>query len=384
MSVLLTTPRYSLSFLSQGDDADLFTVYGNPVVVRFVDDGEPLPQADAARWLEVTQNNYRKYGYGMFKICERESGRLVGFIGLVHPGGQVLPEVKYALLSEFWGQGAAKEVVSALVRYGHSELGLNTIIATIDIANTASQKVIIAAGFRQVHLYSEDDGLTAVYLSGEPNDVRAIFRDQSGQRTELVSAWFGDDFLELHPMIQALHLYGGRLTGKVTLGFSNGVRGWFTRRVAQKMGLPITSGLWDFSVSIHHGDDRMVWTRRFSKTQHNGTNRYEVVSEFTPIESRDSPAGGWCETSGALGLALTVDVKDGAWHWRTLDTKYLGISLPNWLTPNVTAYKQIQDERYQFSVDIGLPFSMGHITYSGKLEVDYTDVMNPPPPIPVK
>ena len=55
----------------------------------------------------------------MFALEERSPGAVVGFCGLVHPGGSRTSRVKYALLRAHWGRGLATEAVSALLGFAH-------------------------------------------------------------------------------------------------------------------------------------------------------------------------------------------------------------------------------------------------------------------------
>ena len=54
--------------------------------------------------------NYAKRGYGMFALEEKATGRVVGYCGIVHPGGQPEPEVKYALRRSHWGSAHTSRV----------------------------------------------------------------------------------------------------------------------------------------------------------------------------------------------------------------------------------------------------------------------------------
>jgi RimJ/RimL family protein N-acetyltransferase len=88
----------------------------------------------------------------------------VGFCGLVHPGGQPEPEIKYAFLRPHWGKGLATEAVSALIAYGAGCHGLRHIIATVAPGNAASQRVLQKAGMRPGATRDNGDGsITLVY-----------------------------------------------------------------------------------------------------------------------------------------------------------------------------------------------------------------------------
>jgi [ribosomal protein S5]-alanine N-acetyltransferase len=98
----------------------------------------------------------------MFALEEQSSATVVGFCGIVHPGGQIEPEVKYAFLRSHWGRGLATEAVLGLVAYGEQSHALSTIIATTDPANTTSHRVLHKAGFERGDLRDNNDGSQAL------------------------------------------------------------------------------------------------------------------------------------------------------------------------------------------------------------------------------
>ena len=116
--------------------------------MRWVGDGEPISRQACEDWLEVTKNNYLKRGYGMFAIEERLSGTVVGFCGLVHPGGQKEAEVKYAFLRSHWGRGLASEAIPALLAYGATVHSLIKVISTVAPDYLASQRVLLKSGMQ--------------------------------------------------------------------------------------------------------------------------------------------------------------------------------------------------------------------------------------------
>lgn len=140
--------------------SDLLAVYADAQAMRWVGDGLALTAAQCEQWIAVTLDNYRKRGYGMLALEEKASpGRpVIGFAGLVHPGGQAEPELKYAFRRSHWGQGFASEAVRGLVHYAHSALGLDELLATAAAENVASHKVLLKSGFVRGPLRHEEDG----------------------------------------------------------------------------------------------------------------------------------------------------------------------------------------------------------------------------------
>jgi RimJ/RimL family protein N-acetyltransferase len=119
-----------------------------------------LDRQGCAEWVDVTLRNYAARGYGMSTLVDRAGGDIIGFIGLVHPGGQTTPEIKYALKRAYWGRGYATEAVRAMLDYGARAFGMQRVIATVAPANIASQRVLTKAGMVEAERRANDDGST--------------------------------------------------------------------------------------------------------------------------------------------------------------------------------------------------------------------------------
>jgi RimJ/RimL family protein N-acetyltransferase len=155
---IFETPRLRARHIEPGDIDQMLAVYGDPEVVRWVGDGTPIDRAGCEKWLHITDRNYATRGYGMVALVERHSGVVVGFCGLVHPGGQEAAEIKYALHRDWWGKGLATEAAKALLTYGASHFGLSYVIATTAPENEASHRVLLKAGMERGELERNDDG----------------------------------------------------------------------------------------------------------------------------------------------------------------------------------------------------------------------------------
>ncbi|WP_338846154.1 GNAT family N-acetyltransferase [Massilia sp. W12] len=157
-SIIFTTPRLYARPLTPADAPAMHLVYGDAAAMRWVGDGQTLSLAQCEQWVEVTERNYATRGYGMFALLCRASGAVIGFCGLVHPGGQPEAEMKYALQRQFWGQGLASEAAAAMLASAAALFGLQHVIATVAPDNPASQKVLLKAGMQRGPLRRNQDG----------------------------------------------------------------------------------------------------------------------------------------------------------------------------------------------------------------------------------
>lgn len=174
---------------------------------------------------------------------------------------------------------------------------------------------------------------------------------------KLVSNWFGDQFSNLHPLLQELHTTGGRLTGNVEISYGKGIAGIIGSRLAKKMSFP-EKGTHQLTINISHDSNDLHWSRCFDE-------QTPVNSLFKPIGNIDQ--GYWLESTGPLQMRLTVEIIDGGWFWRCLKVNFLGLPIPRWLIPRANAYKIIENGQYRFHVEFSLPLIGSLVSYHGLL-----------------
>jgi hypothetical protein len=193
-------------------------------------------------------------------------------------------------------------------------------------------------------------------------DASADARGAALNGENAATRWFGQNFVQLHPLLQALHHDGGRLRGSVQISTGRGVAGLIGRRLAHRLGIPLDRMQRGFEVQIRHNDDAMTWERRFD-------NGRVLTSTFRPVGQY--PDGYWLEDTGAVQLKLTVDIVDGGWRWRLLGASLHGFMLPLFLFPRTDAFKRIDgDGHYRFGVAFAL-FPFGTLLrYEGVLRAE--------------
>lgn len=183
-----------------------------------------------------------------------------------------------------------------------------------------------------------------------------------------VSTWFGDDFAQLHPLLQQLHREGGVLRGNVALAIPGGVAGWVGRRLATKLGIPSEAQNYPFEVTISHRANQLHWSRRFA-------DGHTLLSIFEPVGRHAN--GYWRERTGNTELHLQVDILDGGWHWRCVGMRVAGLPVPLWLAPRTHAYKQIEADQYRFYVGFSLPLLGTLLSYGGLLQAQTIGAATP-------
>lgn len=85
-----------------------------------------------------------------FLVCERESGRIAGFINInnIVEGAFRCGAIGYGAFAHAVGQGLMGEGLGLVVHHAFGPLGLHRLEANIQPGNTASRRLVHRAGFR--------------------------------------------------------------------------------------------------------------------------------------------------------------------------------------------------------------------------------------------
>ncbi|MFF0745093.1 GNAT family N-acetyltransferase [Streptomyces sp. NPDC004111] len=84
--------------------------------------------------------------YGHRQMIERESGEVVGAIGLFWPPKEGAVEFGYGVAPSRWRRGYATEAARALVAHALAAPGVHTVCAKASLDNPASIRVLEKAG----------------------------------------------------------------------------------------------------------------------------------------------------------------------------------------------------------------------------------------------
>lgn len=148
MQAILETPRLILRTWTEEDASAAFRIWGDPRVMRYVDDGVPLVDVEAARCVlgraMVAQEHL---GISLWPVLDKASGEIVGACGFHrHDGGPAL-ELAYHIVPDHWGRGLASEAARGCLRHAFEVLKAPRVVALIDPENTASRRVLEKLGF---------------------------------------------------------------------------------------------------------------------------------------------------------------------------------------------------------------------------------------------
>ncbi len=159
----MRTERLALRRFTPADAADLLSLDGDPLVMRFLTGAtRSLAQIRDEVLPQLAGCHLRFPGFGYWAAQTRASGEFIGWFGLrpVTPTGDAMvnwPDASgqtgvaslgYRLRRSAWGQGYATEGSRALVRLAFTSLGAREVVATTMAVNTGSRRVMEKAGLR--------------------------------------------------------------------------------------------------------------------------------------------------------------------------------------------------------------------------------------------
>lgn len=153
------TDRLRLRSFRPGDLADLHLVFGDAEVMRYISGGKTRSLEETEIGLGRTIEGWQSRGFGFWAVTLKGSDKVIGYCGFMLLEGTPEIELAYGLAKSHWGSGFATEVARACLRYGLEEMKMERIVAVVNPANLASQRVLEKLGMRytkDVHHYDAD------------------------------------------------------------------------------------------------------------------------------------------------------------------------------------------------------------------------------------
>ena len=170
MTVIETT-RLSISPFSHSDfDVFVGEMLTDPRVVEFYYSYQSLDNLEAIRnkakmdfWDEFEASR-DEHGWPTWSAYERSNVEaMIGWCGLLH--GELSetygkPELQYMIAGSSHGKGYATEFAMAVLLQAASDQIADSVVATVDIPNIGSRRVLEKLGFERtgkIHAYGSDE-----------------------------------------------------------------------------------------------------------------------------------------------------------------------------------------------------------------------------------
>ncbi|WP_081991002.1 GNAT family N-acetyltransferase [Pseudoalteromonas piratica] len=166
MNTLIETPRMLMRQFTLEDAEQVFKFSSNEDVTRYTGDAGWVNTINDAENIirNIWLKEYNEIGYARFAIILKENNQVIGFCGLKYEPELNAPDIGYRMLPEYWGKGLGMEASRAALEYAFNQLGLSYIVGEVDVANTASHKILTNLGLVEQKRY-EKWGHHLIHLS---------------------------------------------------------------------------------------------------------------------------------------------------------------------------------------------------------------------------
>jgi RimJ/RimL family protein N-acetyltransferase len=172
----LQTERLVLRPFSLKDAPDVQRLAGDPAIAdTTLNIPHPYEDGVAEAWISTHQPEFDEGKGVTFAITLRETGELVGAIGLRLENRFNRAEMGYWIGKPYWGFGYCTEAAKAVIAYGFDDMELNKILAYYLIRNPASGRVMEKAGMSYEGHLRQHALKNGVY---EDLKLYAILRDE--------------------------------------------------------------------------------------------------------------------------------------------------------------------------------------------------------------
>ena len=162
--VLLETERLILREYTKEDFPAMYAMLSDPVTMQHY--LKPYDETGVKRWLEWSQENYRKHGFGWWAMELKATGEFIGDCGITMQDidGQLLPEIGYHIHKDYWRQGYGKEAAKAVRDWGFTHRDFDCLYAYMTAGNVASWSTAAAIGMKKIKEYQDpEEGVLYVY-----------------------------------------------------------------------------------------------------------------------------------------------------------------------------------------------------------------------------
>ena len=176
--MILETERLHIREINSASDSEFICALLNtPKFIKYIGDRGVRTVTEAADFIENRyRQSYRDYGFGLYtvelrfgydagegtlatgRVSASRGGTQIGMCGFVRRETLDGPDLGFAFLPAFERQGYGIESAAAMLDYGRTELGFNTVFAITSLDNEASGKLLEKLGFRFSNFTNSPEG----------------------------------------------------------------------------------------------------------------------------------------------------------------------------------------------------------------------------------
>lgn len=162
--MILETERLILREMNEGDYDALYAVLADSDIMQHYP--YTFDEARVRGWISRNIERYRIFGFGLWAVCLKETGEMIGDCGLTMQmiGNSIKPEIGYHIRKDCQRRGYAREAASAVRDWTFNNTPFNMIYSYMKHTNTPSAMTALSYGCHQVDEFEDDtNGITKVF-----------------------------------------------------------------------------------------------------------------------------------------------------------------------------------------------------------------------------
>jgi [ribosomal protein S5]-alanine N-acetyltransferase len=174
----LSTERLLLRRITVKDAPELFFLRSDPAILQFISKEPAKTMQEVINFLALIDKNIDSNESILWGIVLKEdTTKVIGTIcywNIVKENYRA--EIGYALVPAWWRKGIMKEAITKVLEYGFSKMGLHSVEARLNPANTGSSAVLESTGFVKEGYFKEE-----FFYAGKFEDTLVYSRLQQNQ-----------------------------------------------------------------------------------------------------------------------------------------------------------------------------------------------------------
>ena len=162
--MVIETERLLLREMKEDDFQALYKVLADREIMLYY--SYTFDENRVRNWIQRNIDRYRIFGFGLWAVCLKETGEIIGDCGLTMQliNGQIKPEIGYHIKADKQRNGYAKEAAIAVRDWAFNNTPFNVIYSYMKYTNIPSCKAAISWGCKLVDEFKDDmNEITKVY-----------------------------------------------------------------------------------------------------------------------------------------------------------------------------------------------------------------------------
>lgn len=152
----LLTERLFLREMSMDDYDALYAVLADSDIMQHYP--YSFDEKRVRDWIDRNVQRYRTFGFGLWSVCLKETGEMIGDCGLTmqNIGGVIKPEIGYHIRHDMQRKGFAKEAAVCVRDWTFENLPFGEIYSYMKYTNEPSARSAMSWGCKFAYEFEDD------------------------------------------------------------------------------------------------------------------------------------------------------------------------------------------------------------------------------------